>query len=528
MVMIGESIGVLDGTSASTPVMAGFVTLVNHQRILAGAPKMGFLNPFLYENAAEGGFIHDITSGNNKCTEAYDCGVKGCKVHCCNEGFYATTGWDPMTGLGSINYKEFVKASLMAVGISNAPTLRPSAAPHSSTPTVKHTAAPSTDRPSFSPTLVPSQVLSPTVTPSLAPSHHPTIITLPPVLGTLAPVTHSPVSEPPSIETRVPTLASSLMPDVVTTIPTKQPTEEPSMAPSTAIPLTLKPSGADTGIRFPVEQVISGLSASSYQSEAAANNYVIAETVAYYVPGTTLNTISVTSAVDDDDSVFTADVPTFWGSFFSSILSPHNAKMQISSTDEIMVTYVVSIPDVYSVNYSSPMAAYNASKQLLTSAVMVNMQFSTKLNSNAVAQGRSNLNKATVSQTPIFGNYSLMFATASSGTQKAAVISGGALAGIVIAAVCIAGLSMALVLYYSGCIGSSVSANGGVGAPVDKAASSPSKNNDPATTGRVNRFAGFHFDSENSQQRISELAPIGKADSVHSTENPVFASVSPV
>lgn len=259
MVMIGESIGVLDGTSASTPVMAGFVTLVNHQRILAGASKMGFLNPFLYENAAEGGFIHDITSGNNKCTEAYDCGVKGCKVHCCNEGFYATTGWDPMTGLGSINYQEFVKASLMAVGISNAPTLRPSSAPRSSTPTVKHTPALSTDRPSFSPTLVPSQVLSPTVTPSLAPSHHPTIITLPPALGTLAPVTHSPVTEPPSIETRVPTLASSLMPVVVTTIPTKQPTEEPSMtpsmAPSTAMPLTLKPSGADTGIRFPVEQV---------------------------------------------------------------------------------------------------------------------------------------------------------------------------------------------------------------------------------------------------------------------------------
>eukprot|EP01033_Poteriospumella_lacustris_P014930 gene14930-10678_t len=64
MVVIGESIQVEDGTSASTPVMAAFVTLANQQRVTAGTAKMGFLNPFLYENSAK--FVHDVTSGNNK------------------------------------------------------------------------------------------------------------------------------------------------------------------------------------------------------------------------------------------------------------------------------------------------------------------------------------------------------------------------------------------------------------------------------------------------------------------------------
>lgn len=48
---------------------------------------MGWINPFLYEAYASGAYT-DITDN-----EAQDSG-------CCDEAFSATTGWDPMTGMG--------------------------------------------------------------------------------------------------------------------------------------------------------------------------------------------------------------------------------------------------------------------------------------------------------------------------------------------------------------------------------------------------------------------------------------------
>lgn len=43
----GEDI-LVSGTSASTPVFAGIVSLLNSNRMRAGLPPMGFLNPWLY------------------------------------------------------------------------------------------------------------------------------------------------------------------------------------------------------------------------------------------------------------------------------------------------------------------------------------------------------------------------------------------------------------------------------------------------------------------------------------------------
>ncbi|KAF7983296.1 hypothetical protein HWV62_22961 [Athelia sp. TMB] len=78
------------GTSASSPTFAGFVALLNDYRKSKGLPALGFLNPFLYSKGYEG--LNDITVGNNP----------GCGT----EGFNATTGWDPLTGLGTPNFKK--------------------------------------------------------------------------------------------------------------------------------------------------------------------------------------------------------------------------------------------------------------------------------------------------------------------------------------------------------------------------------------------------------------------------------------
>ena len=88
---------VLYGTSASTPVFAGMVSLVNSVRQAAGNSSLGWLNPALYAFSKEF-LLNDITSGNNLCKAE-----KAGTFSCCSQGFYAAPGWDPVTGLGSVS-----------------------------------------------------------------------------------------------------------------------------------------------------------------------------------------------------------------------------------------------------------------------------------------------------------------------------------------------------------------------------------------------------------------------------------------
>jgi len=81
----------VDGTSCSSPIVAGFISMLNDIRLIAGKPTLGFINPLLYQWAESNpSAFHDITSGNNG-------------LRCC-PGFNAIKGWDPVTGLGSPNF----------------------------------------------------------------------------------------------------------------------------------------------------------------------------------------------------------------------------------------------------------------------------------------------------------------------------------------------------------------------------------------------------------------------------------------
>jgi tripeptidyl-peptidase I len=86
MVDIGR-VAPAQGTSASAPIFAGLLTRINEHRLLAGKKPVGFVNPALY---AHPDVLHDITEGNNP----------GCH----SDGFNATEGWDPVTGLGTPNF----------------------------------------------------------------------------------------------------------------------------------------------------------------------------------------------------------------------------------------------------------------------------------------------------------------------------------------------------------------------------------------------------------------------------------------
>jgi len=100
LIIIGGSISVTAGTSASTPIFSGVVTLLNDYRLNAGKKPLGFLNPLLYQMAAEHPAAFGlITMGNNKCTLG----------QCCAYGYGANyQGWDPVTGLGVPNYQEMI------------------------------------------------------------------------------------------------------------------------------------------------------------------------------------------------------------------------------------------------------------------------------------------------------------------------------------------------------------------------------------------------------------------------------------
>lgn len=89
----------VSGTSASTPVVGGMLSLINDQRLRKGLPPLGFLNPRLYQ--LKGQALFDVT--------------EGCHLGCLDEevqgkGFCAAPSWDPVTGWGTPNYP-----SLLAV-----------------------------------------------------------------------------------------------------------------------------------------------------------------------------------------------------------------------------------------------------------------------------------------------------------------------------------------------------------------------------------------------------------------------------
>ncbi|KAH9060371.1 subtilisin-like protein [Lactarius deliciosus] len=80
------------GTSAATPVVAGIISLLNDWLISTGRYPLGFLNPWLYGRGLAA--LNDITAGSNS----------GCGI----DGFSAIAGWDPVTGLGTPNFRRMM------------------------------------------------------------------------------------------------------------------------------------------------------------------------------------------------------------------------------------------------------------------------------------------------------------------------------------------------------------------------------------------------------------------------------------
>jgi uncharacterized repeat protein (TIGR03803 family) len=92
--------GAIGGTSAATPLWAGFAALVNQQAAAHGLPPVGFLNPALYaigEGAGYRSAFHDITSGNNTNSSS-------------PSNYFAVAGYDLCTGWGTPKGSDLINA----------------------------------------------------------------------------------------------------------------------------------------------------------------------------------------------------------------------------------------------------------------------------------------------------------------------------------------------------------------------------------------------------------------------------------
>jgi len=87
----------VEGTSESSPSVAGIFSLVTDARLQAGLPPLGFLGPRLYKVMAAdpGSAFQSVTQGNTKTS--------------CASGFPAAQGWDPVTGWGRPQWEGLTK-----------------------------------------------------------------------------------------------------------------------------------------------------------------------------------------------------------------------------------------------------------------------------------------------------------------------------------------------------------------------------------------------------------------------------------
>jgi tripeptidyl-peptidase-1 len=83
----GETNQPFSGTSGSSPMVAGVISLINGQRLAQKKRTVGFINPVLYAHPE---ILNDVVRGSNP----------GCNT----TGFGTEKGWDPVTGLGTPNF----------------------------------------------------------------------------------------------------------------------------------------------------------------------------------------------------------------------------------------------------------------------------------------------------------------------------------------------------------------------------------------------------------------------------------------
>ncbi|KAJ7607141.1 subtilisin-like protein [Roridomyces roridus] len=86
------------GTSFAAPIFAAIIALINDRLLYAGEPRLGFLNPWLYEHRNA---FTDIKAGRNT----------GLVCPATSIAFEAIQGWDALTGMGTPKFSKLLHAA---------------------------------------------------------------------------------------------------------------------------------------------------------------------------------------------------------------------------------------------------------------------------------------------------------------------------------------------------------------------------------------------------------------------------------
>ncbi|KAK3297407.1 peptidase S8/S53 domain-containing protein [Chaetomium fimeti] len=111
----------VSGTSASAPMFAALVSLLNNARLAEGRPPLGFLNPWLYsEEVSRKGALTDIVHGGSTGCTGTDMYSGLPTPYVPHASWNATPGWDPVTGLGTPVFDKLLELTggkLLHIGV---------------------------------------------------------------------------------------------------------------------------------------------------------------------------------------------------------------------------------------------------------------------------------------------------------------------------------------------------------------------------------------------------------------------------
>jgi kumamolisin len=112
-IVVGGQREQVGGTSAVAPLYAGLIARINQSLTSGGGNAVGFVNPLIYAQSIPAGVFHDVTQGNNDIYNDLD------------GEFEAGPGWDPCTGLGSVDGANLLAALQAQAGTSPTPPASP-------------------------------------------------------------------------------------------------------------------------------------------------------------------------------------------------------------------------------------------------------------------------------------------------------------------------------------------------------------------------------------------------------------------
>ena len=110
---MGEQFSINGGTSASAPIFASLITAVNDARIAVGKKPVGWINPAVRVLAhlllPVQRLIFDLLQlYSSSFVDSFNDVTNGTNPGCGTEGFRASPGWDPVTGLGTPNFERLL------------------------------------------------------------------------------------------------------------------------------------------------------------------------------------------------------------------------------------------------------------------------------------------------------------------------------------------------------------------------------------------------------------------------------------